>query len=199
MSWLMNFAQATGVIPDPKTIGQKKDKMFRPAYGLSEGAVDKIIKRERKKTITLQGQIAASKALGAFVSIREMRASQRAHEAAGIPLKKTRHGVIVPVGGTGRAATAQQFLLSDAQRSARDVSGDLYKYAVRSEALESKVSGLYGDIAGLRQKLRERPPTIERSLFGDLSAMDFTGLKEIAIVGIIALAGASVLGGALKR
>ena len=193
-TWVKGLAEVTGVLPGPKKTG-----VFRPAYGITQEAYGAAIEAERGKLLGLKGKIAVSKALGSYVSMREMVATEKAYKVAGIPLKKIKHGVLVPSTATARIMALQAAQLTEAQEAATDVGAALYDYAGETAILTGKVKGLYGTVAELEKKLKEKPPIVKTTLFGDLGSIDLSGFKEIAIIGIIALAGVSLLGGALKK
>jgi len=181
--WVGQLAKGLGVIPS----GAEKTGRFIPAHGISQTKIDEIVKQQQAKVIRLKGSIAASKALGAFASIREMRATEREFAAAGIPLKKIKHGVVVPMDPTGKALTVQQHLLRQTQGQAAAVGTELYKYAVKTGYLEERVTGLRGDVRSLQEQLEHRP-VVEKAVFGfDWGLPDLSGLKEPLIIAAVAI------------
>lgn len=156
-------------------------------------AMVKALTRSHAQTIKLTGQIAASKALASFVSMREMRSTQRGYETAGVPLQKTRHGVIVPLTPVQQIIQPQQKLLTQAQDTTGAITGDYLASVARSEILTGKVTDLFAEVRGLKQELRDRPVLTETKPFWDFSFPSLGDLKTPLIIAAVAVGGLLLL------
>jgi len=158
--------------------------------------------KSHSQVIKLKSQIAVSKALGSFASMREMVKTERDMVKAGIPPIKTTHGTVVPTTAQGKILITQQKILSGAQKQTTIVGSGYLEKTARTEVLTEKVHGLFDEIAGLKKELREKEqPIIKKSIFGDfdLGLPDLSDLKTPLIIGAVALSGLFLAGKFMGR
>lgn len=159
--------------------------------GMAQSMITALTKAH-SQTIRLKGQIGATKALSAFMSIREMRATERDLKTAGIPMQQTAHGTIVPTTGTAKALITQQQLLSQATKQTTDISAGYLETTARTDILTGKVHGLFEEIAGLKQELRDRLEVQPSPFDWGLPSLD--DIKIPLIIGAVAIGGLFLAG-----
>lgn len=157
-------------------------------------AMVKSLTKTHSQVIKLKSQIVVSKALGSYASMREMVASEKALVSAGTPIKKTRHGKIIPATPTVKILATQTGVLTDAQRQATTIGTGYLEKTARTDILTGKVEGLFGEIAGLKQELRDaKAPIVQKSIFGDLGLPSLGDLKGPLIIGALGLGAILIL------
>ena len=124
--------------------------------------------KSHSQVIRLKGQIIASKAVGAYVSMKAAK--------TGKPLT-----LLTPI-------AIQQRMLSGASRQASVVGSGYLKKTARTDILTDKVTGLFADVRALKQELRDRPEVTKIKPFWDLGIKkEHLILAAAAIGGIILL------------
>jgi len=157
-------------------------------------AMVKNLTKSYSQVIKLKSQVVVAKALGAQASMREMKATEKAYASANVPLKTTAHGTIVPSTQTAKILQTQGKVLTGAINQTSVVSTGYLEKTARTDILTTKVHGLFDEISGLKQELREaKAPVVvvQKSLFGDLGLglPSFAELKKpLLIAGIVAAA-----------
>jgi hypothetical protein len=101
-------------------------------------------------------------------------------------MQTTAHGTIVPTTGTAKALITQQKLLSQATKQTTDISAGYLATTARTDILTGKVQGLFDQIAGLKQELKDRPVVQPTPSFG-LGLPSLGDLKGPLIIGALGL------------
>jgi len=170
--------------------------------GLS-ATVEKKLNRQMTTAKRAQAQVAVAKAISGFVSIRDMRATERLMKAADIPIERTKHGKIIPVATTtGKIALVQQGILSGAQRDVTSTAINLADESAHAALMDVKVRGLMDEVAELKENpliIYQAPPEVEGfglklpdwlklpDFGGKLAAIGAgVGVGLLVIVGIVA-------------